>query len=335
MSRFSSLKVSEIQSLLTAIGARTSGRKVDLLDRLNRELAIPKLKTPIDGRPTRILSVDMGIKNLAFCVCDVKKDDLHSALKLDILEWKRVAVVDDDVKKTSETNKQCSDEPFGPSILSKAAMRLVHDQFWPHKADAILVERQRFRSGGGSAVQEWTLRVNMLESMIWAIATALGENSSSKYSPSMWPVNPKQVATFWVRGDVPEGGRTSARNSKIEKKQKIDLVHKWLSAKGEVDGLSLNFLEGAEDMKRAFLASHKGKKAPAAARKLLSNNIDTSVTRIPKLDDLSDCLLQVAAWCKWEQNRNSVALDTFTADEVPNEVAVKPEQKRRRKKSVA
>lgn len=311
MSRFTSLKVAEIKPLLTAIGAKTSGTKAQLITQLERELRTPKFAIPHNDRPTRILSVDMGIKNLAFCVCDVRKGTADKGVHLEVRQWRRIGVLDVQGKEVPKANDENRDDPFGPASLSSAALRLVRDVFWPFKADTVLIERQRFRSGGGSAVLEWTLRVNMLESMIWAIARTLNGNKSQD-KPELFPVNPKQVANFWIGGDVPEGGRTTTSKSKIEKKQKIDLVHKWISGDGGDgggDSLTLDFVEGAVETKRAFLAAAEGKRVSAIAGKRArgAGSTEGPVVRISKLDDLADCLLQAAAWCKWEGNRSALA----------------------------
>lgn len=310
MSRFTSLKNAGIKSLLASIGANTGGRKAQLIQRLERNLQTPKLAIPQDGRSTRILSVDMGIKNLAFCVCDVHRDEAQG-LVIQVREWKRIEVMESAPLKLGldsrvDTEKE---EAFGPSLMSKDALRLVRDVLWPYNANTIIVERQRFRSGGGLAVQEWTLRVNMLESMIWAICRSLSAVLSTS-GPSLWPVSPKQVATFWVDGK-PFEDKTTTR-SKIEKKQKIDLVRKWLSEGSRDQNLSFEFRENAVVTERSFLAS-TCKRVPASKASKPSA-AKSSNPRISKLDDLADCLLQAAAWCKWEQNRSALALVPTTIE---------------------
>jgi hypothetical protein len=128
----------------------------------------------------------------------------------------------------------------------------------------------------------------------------------------MWSVSPKQVANFWVGGrDGVEAETRSAKRSKIEKKQKIDLVHRWLSQGDGVDGeLGLSFVEGAAETKRAFLDAANHKRAITTGGGKARGSISLEAlpsARISKLDDLADCLLQAAAWCKWEQNRSALA----------------------------
>jgi cruciform cutting endonuclease 1 len=228
---------------------------------------------------------------LAYTVCDVKK--LAQGFEMQVNEWKRIAVVGGLGSNVGDVVDE--DDPYGPKSLSKTAHHLVKDVLWPYNADTVLIERQRFRSGGGSAVQEWTLRVNMLESMIWAIAQTL-EAGSGGSKQKLWPVNPKQVANFWVGGTTSHG-RASMGKAKIEKRQKIELVRKWLSGETENE-MSVKFVDDAAEMKRLFLAAASGQRVPKS---------DIAVDRISKLDDLADCLLQAAAWCKWEDNRSRLA----------------------------
>ena len=323
MSRFSSLRLAEIRPLLTSIGSRTSGTKAHLLTRLERDLRLPKL-TIRDGQPTRILSVDMGIKNLAFCVCDVQKHDKSNALELNVLEWKKIGVLDGRGGPTSDPS-DAAEESFGPSAMSAVAWRLMREVLWPWSADTMLIERQRFRSGGSSAVFEWTLRVNMLESMIWAISRSLCASIASK-GPEIWPVSPKQVAGFWVPSVVPEDGRSTITKSKIEKKQKIDLVHTWLADGTRDEKFKIDFRDGAAVTRSAFLshAQKTGKRIATKQTELLS------AKSIGKLDDLADCLLQAAAWCKWEQNRNSLASSSLTPLEGVSKSQDAPGVKRRK-----
>jgi cruciform cutting endonuclease 1 len=328
------MKMSDLSLLLKSIGTKTSGTKALVVPRLERELEIPRLIIPRDGRPTRILSIDMGIKNLAYCVCDVSKrasaDEKKMELDVEVKEWTRFGVLDWIANKsmlginegqTLDISRYDSGDLYGPPLLSLTALHLVRDKLWPHNPDTILIERQRFRSGGGSAVLEWTLRVNMFESMIWSVARTLSSSTTAK-KPIMWPVSPKSVANFWLGGQVDaeiekEHPRMAA--SGIEKKQKIELVDGWLRDDGNtVDAdLSLSFVDGAAETKDAFLRSKmtpggRSKSRPKSSNSSSSDVPTSSSNSSSKKDDLADCLLQAAAWCKWEQNRFALAEETRT-----------------------
>jgi cruciform cutting endonuclease 1 len=383
-SRLFSLRSADLSTLLSSIGSRSSGTKVVMIDQLLHDSKLPKLAfsslsslTP--KSTTRVLSIDMGIKNLAFCVCDVpaqetetpqkKKASTKSApgtestLELSIVAWKRIAVTgsstpigrkkkvtakDAKAVKRKEPPQIEKDDPFSPMSLSKTAYKLVREVLLPYAPDTILIERQRFRSGGGSAVQEWTVRVNMFESMIWAVLTTLKnegiteKNKASLGTPQIWDVSPMRVASFWIgdaakkaanannTGEAKKKGRT-----KVEKKEKVDLVQRWISPDNvgqEVkDLVNISFEDDAARTRDAFMASRNGTNRKAVAPKKVkepklkkgAKTVAVPVIELPeppgeaaketlqekplldigKLDDLADCLLQAGAWTKWEKNR--------------------------------
>ncbi|KAG9385435.1 dna-binding sap [Pyrenophora tritici-repentis] len=89
-----------LQALLTRIGARSSGTKAVLHQRLRHELHQSRLfirhPTWQKSRPTtdqklRIMSIDMGIKNLAFCEAEISwpvKDSLNATMH--VLRWEKM-----------------------------------------------------------------------------------------------------------------------------------------------------------------------------------------------------------------------------------------------------
>lgn len=396
------LRSADLTTLLSSIGSRSTGTKVVMVEQLLRDSKVPKLgfssshagsassfsagstSLPIAGRSkaaTRVLSIDMGIKNLAFCVCDVpaldsrvpmkrsKKSvpESESILELSVVAWKRIAVTGSTtpigkkkkkkkskaeeeeavVAKTKEAPHIENEDPFSPMSLSKTAYKLVREILLPYAPDTILIERQRFRSGGGSAVQEWTVRVNMFESMIWAVLTTLKNEgpSKDKGKPQVWDVSPMRVASFWI-GDAArklkkqkDGGVMKKKGrTKVEKKEKVDLVQRWiLSDAGGIEvneAVDISFRDEAARTRDAFLASKIGvNRKPAALRKVKepkvkrgAKSVVLPVIELPgtgdgsaeetlqeeplldigKLDDLADCLLQAGAWTKWEMNRKVI-----------------------------
>jgi len=373
---FPTLTIAQLKSLLVRIGANTGGTKPTLISRLEQDLSVQKLpKTR-----TRILSIDMGIKNLAFCVCDIGPDkpldlmtkkeksatDKSDGLLLRIPHWQRM-----NVNIGSETPEKETDLSH-PRILSELAYYLV-DSLLKFNPTTILIERQRFRSGSGAAVQEWTVRVNMLEAMLWAALQALGVeharlayhkrkvdfplgpislDSVGRYGfPQVFDVSPARVGSYWLgmedggskKGGKDENGVKKKRTPKENKDEKIAVVGKWLEHDrshelaspllGD-DHVELSFSDQALRMKNAFRAKlAKGRKTGAkypvvrGAKKGTGGNRDTDATlddplvasnlslHFPatdlqnstgKIDDLADCLLQAAAWAKWEDNRRRI-----------------------------
>jgi cruciform cutting endonuclease 1 len=202
---------------------------------------------------------------------------------------------------------------FTPSSLSKTALALTKNILETYKPSHILIERQRFRTGGAAAVQEWTLRVNMLESMIWACLETLRTSPSAGdelgRSVSVHEVSPARVAKFWNVGPaqamVPntlfEEGWKDAANAvetekggvKISKGMKIAILQSWLWENREGRGsVELEFSDGAMVVANSFTSKTKRRRSGKEAT--------------GKLDDLADCLLQGAAWVRWEENRQRI-----------------------------
>lgn len=280
---------------------------------------------------TRVLSIDMGIKNLAFCVCDVpvlpepkttspkeinkkqENEQIESTLKLSVVAWKRIAVTgsttpigrkkkvlpkdeDDGEKKKPVGAFVEENDPFSPMQLSKTAYKLVREVLLPYDPDTILIERQRFRSGGGSAVQEWTVRVNMFESMIWAILTTLKNEGITTQTrtkskeekvevgeigkPQIWHVSPMRVASFWIGKEAKKLALANVDirdkkkgRVKVEKKEKVDLVQRWiLSDAGGIEvneGVEITFQDEAVRTRDAFMAEKSGpNRKPKELRKI-------------------------------------------------------------------
>jgi cruciform cutting endonuclease 1 len=288
------LKLHCLRKVLFNIGSRQTGNKTQLSERLSRDLVqskVPSRCLPRSGfptKPTKILSIDMGIKNLAYCVLSTTFEPIKTGLEavensqvLTVSKWERVNVID----SSNSGSANVEESPFSVQNLAPIAVNLVNNIFLPLQPSIILIEQQRFRSGGSSAVQEWTLRVNMLESMFWASIKSLCLGSD-RSSPMLASVTPSRVAPFMVPG-----------LKKVEKKDKIARVQNWLDEDAEKSNVQLVLDREVQDVRDSFLekknSSRKASPGPT------------------KLDDLSDCLLQAAAWAAWERKRQQFQLMTI------------------------
>lgn len=193
------------------------------------------------------------------------------------IAWRRVDVMHEMAETNARHPLPIGDHPvapepnpedsFHPRVLARAAHALLTRVLLPYKPDIILIERQRYRSGGGAAIQEWTVRVNTLESMLWAVLEALKgdtwnlpspSNTEDAGQPQVFDVSPARVGTFWIdsldeeydarrsaasiqaselgpKGEVSEKACESVATArkmsaaKVKKKDKIQLVRSWLS----------------------------------------------------------------------------------------------------------
>ncbi|KAL2116461.1 hypothetical protein VTJ04DRAFT_8629 [Mycothermus thermophilus] len=215
-----------LQNLCTTCGLRRTGTKPILANRL-RHAAQSFRPLPKDAR---VLSLDMGIRNFALSLITPASPSTSSSssgvLKTPVrlLAWERIDLLslassssssspspsssssspfspppnhpdtDADADDKKETEKNLF---FTPSALSYSTLRLAVEHLLPHRPTHVLIERQRFRSGGAAAVLEWTVRVNSLEAMLHAVLAALNlnlrrgwddmANSSSPSSSSSYP----------------------------------------------------------------------------------------------------------------------------------------------------
>ncbi|KAF2004980.1 ribonuclease H-like protein [Amniculicola lignicola CBS 123094] len=367
--------VATLRSLLMQIGSSASANRDELISRLSRDLLRPKISGFEERKKSiRILSVDMGIRNLAFCVADVKmgtpskKGGEPPAAHMYVEAWRRLDVGEEVMRpvsqdSTSHTVLQSVDDedaadPYSPPTLSQTAYTLLSQTLLPYNPDIILLERQRWRSSSGPSIQQWTVRVNTLEGMIWAILTALREeaNKSTKEIAKgtcdyqLFGVYPKRVGQYWIgtsveeavspkskgkskkledeiavgpEGEVeeltrsnPDRKRTVKKLSraKIEKSTKIKLVRSWLatgassttSSSGQVSALQtpmeFTFSPEADATREGLCATAQERKS---SRKPGQSALETKELR--KLDDVTDCFLQAAAWVAWEGNRRKIS----------------------------
>lgn len=220
--------VKGLQNILQHIGGATSGRKDALQGRILHAVKSPV--TLIPKKETKILSIDMGIRNLAYCVANVSSPsslDDQCPATMDILAWRRLdlteeawkhsnsSIISPPVSPSDETEGANEDaqetieedqDLFSPKNLSSTAFSLVR-ALLKHEPDIILIERQRWRSSGSSAIQQWTVRVNSLEAMLWAMFTAVRETPAGDKSNgrkdtmgkfTVCSVDPKRVGNYWL-----------------------------------------------------------------------------------------------------------------------------------------
>ncbi|KAJ5051441.1 uncharacterized protein L3040_001219 [Drepanopeziza brunnea f. sp. 'multigermtubi'] len=340
------LKLAQLKQLAFKCGISTSGTKPILTRRLLDDLALLQpLQQPAKagkqlwmghkGERTRILSIDMGIRNLAYCMLDVPPRGRGLPC---IHAWHRLAVSSApvpspdaaalDADAALATAAAAAKEAFDPATLSAAAYALLRHRLLPLDPTHILIERQRFRSMGSKHILEWTIRVNMFESILYAVLCTLREEGV--WRGEVRSIAPGKVGPFWIgeegaeaeaeAGDEDgvrpdsgvelemkkgeERGKSKkkirrSQNAKIKNKGlKIDLVRSWLEG-GDVVGLGN---EQVESVARAY--REKWDRAPGARRG--PRGREREGEKMGKLDDLADCLLQGMAWVQWEENKRAL-----------------------------
>ena len=307
--------LSQLKTVATATGINSSDTKSILSARLLEVLQLdrfssPKLRKNDRVKTHRIISIDMGIRNLAYCRLafpDTWTTRAKSSLPV-VEDWTRIAIspkaeLEDPPPESPATKAK---EAFDPATYSQYAYNLVSTLLTtPPQPTQILIERQRFRSMGGASVQEWTLRVNMFEAMIYAVLKSFQEQGL--WGGKVHPVAPGKVAKFWLgdsdRGDENPAKKSSSLKNAKTKAAKIDIVGQWLEDQSHF------ILEGkTAELGRAYLKKRQGRKRVMTQGKelLCSAGAELVSAEIGKLDDLADCLLQGMAWIRWEENRRRV-----------------------------
>lgn len=334
----SSLKRAQLQSIATSIGAPISGTKPqllsgihDLLKQTSTTLLPVRSAKNHDARTqsVRVLSIDMGIRNLAFAflTCQMTTKPTGEDFRLgftrpELRQWRKIELFqagqalrstekDNEVDSVSTSIDEIEpqghttidttvtsttlDESFEPLVLAKhaytfakycAGLRPTH----------ILVERQRFRTGGHAAVLEWSLRVGMLESMLHSTFHTFNREGVLPDVP-VESILPLRVNKFWF--DDQEKLLTDAYAEGI------------LEEKGKQEAKLAKIMIVSEMLKKT-----KTKASPFAVHGDATATVDVFMSRsghrsglkkakssLDKLDDVADSLLQGLAWLKWQKNR--------------------------------
>lgn len=244
----SKISLAQMQELVVRCGLPKTGAKLLLYNRIRTAAREHK---PL-GPDSRILSIDMGLKNFAYSVLtpamqdskalareyhlsgdELPKDegkvgdaepskpridgiidtasafekllkpdekgnldtsqtkrrvaDLHVWRHLNIIPWLEVGNIDG-------RNTDALGEQFTPNTMADMAYRLITEHILPQKPTHILIERQRFRTGNQAGIFEWTVRVNMLESMIYAILRVM--QNRGEFKGVVVPMPPKRVVNY-------------------------------------------------------------------------------------------------------------------------------------------
>ncbi|CAI7628426.1 unnamed protein product [Penicillium pancosmium] len=352
-------RLATLQKLARATGIPSTGTRKVLAERIGEALDLQSAgrKTNVEfekgAGALSVLSIDMGIQNLAFAHLRVDqpfhgigKGIAGGVSRPEITAWRRLPLSDiatlredrvgaiDPASKDGPNSKSedsnsdldADDEAtkkktpsFDLPHYAETAHTLLHTLVAMYKPTHILIERQRFRSGSSSHVQEWTLRVGLFEAMLYAALEAMKkERGGNLAGVGVYGIDPKRVVQYWGEKEpgftsVEDGGDKRRKPTSREvKKAKIDTVARWLEAA----------LSETESSSTPAAAAHRkidllGESSPprTLAEAYLAR-LRTGVKRGPKvvpvlkdltkLDDLADCLLQGVTWVEWIRMRELV-----------------------------
>ncbi|KAK4189864.1 mitochondrial resolvase Ydc2 [Podospora australis] len=335
--------VASLQKLLASCGLGRTGTKALLYQNIQKAARSFQPLPPT----ARILSIDLGIKNFAFSLLTplshpptldhngsitqqpVSPAALHAWQRLDLTQGVPLP-------STSTTSSLLSPSPsssdltpleqqalqdFSPAAMSSLTYQLVTTHLLPLNPTHVLIERQRFRSSSGVAIQEWTIRVNTLEAMLHACFATL--SGLGKWQGELFSVSPQAIARYLFpdagsssssSDDLEEDGADSEKAAKkkgakektnpyqILKQNKVSMLGEWIDPGGTMTGategaLVLPKTTEAEEMAWMFVEGWQRKENKVKEE-------DQKVTKelLTKLDDLSDSVLQGLVWLQWQRN---------------------------------
>lgn len=241
-------------------------------------------KGAIQKPPFSVVSVDMGIRNLSICHFLVH----NSFQETKVSYWTRLDI-EEEFRPSSWPDSISS---FDPDRLARITYDLVQAKCFNTETkklpDAILIERQRFRSASSTAILEWTVRVNMLENMLHAVLYAKAQQQKKGISTGIFSISPKRVLSFWKEQVSRNKVQISnSNNAKGKSYRETKDFKTQIAASLILNSTSITFDSHSLDT-REHLLSGKGKN-----------------------DDLADSFLQGEAWIQWQQNR--LALNNILA----------------------
>ncbi|EXJ86369.1 hypothetical protein A1O3_03320 [Capronia epimyces CBS 606.96] len=309
------LTLAQLHRIAVSIGSPCSGTKAARVAGIQQALSGAEKPT---NNNLSLLSIDMGIRNLAFAHISAPKAS-SSCLRYGLptlQQWRQVAVSQIPQGKdlvsspalaatfemgpastvTSKLLRQTK-ESFEPVDYAHHAYNLITHLLQTYKPTHILIERQRFRSGGRAAVPEWTIRVGVFEGMLYAVLRTLIEDG--RVQVQVEPAQPTFVNRHWLESresasDALKEKSAVRRSGREVKRAKIDLVGQMLLGETEHPTVLINGI--LRPFTSEFVSIwHKDRK-----KSVLATN------GISKLDDLADCLLQGLAWIDWQNRRRTI-----------------------------
>ncbi|KAI8955807.1 mitochondrial resolvase Ydc2 [Xylaria longipes] len=351
-----SLRAEQLKRLSFLCGLPVGGRKEELVSRLTVAAGNAPLPSTPRAEPI-VLSIDLGIRNLAYSLLTPVSSSTSVSRKagtkskkgsgtnpspsflgtspptIELHDWSRLTLRSRSEVYTGAStrgsdedalNADTATEVFSPEVLSKIANVFLQERVLQSNPlpTHILIERQRWRSGGAPAIQEWTVRVNTLEAMLYASLQTLRE--VGVWNGTVVPIRPERVGQLFLDAEnIGTGGaakdeepeedevdasttksrrkRTGGRKTSTEtKKLKIELLKRWL---GQGD-----LIVRPSDIRMGSMLDAYREASKAAKHSRSKRVTKEDVTGKPhiklegKLDDLTDSLMQGMAWLRWREN---------------------------------
>jgi hypothetical protein len=204
MDRLGLIKASQLKQLAVLCGTAQTGTKGVISAGLMESV----MNTRQVATTSRLVSVDMGLRNIAVCELLLRHEDVPQ-----IGRW---TVVDLEGWRQPRAFEQPNFAQLANRFVANGICGSSH-----RSPDIVLIERQRLRSGGSSSVPEVIAQINVLEGMIHALLLAQGCSHVES-------VSPKSVTSYWIR-DTGASKLSASQRYNQTKKAKVKAVEQLLA----------------------------------------------------------------------------------------------------------
>lgn len=303
--------------------------------------------------PRSIVSIDVGIRNLAWVELSSRGEILRWSVD-DLLgvvgpETELAGVGEGNLpdeaptkaihettiaKKKAKRSKKAPAPQYDPRSVALRLDQIMQTIIDSEQIEGVIVERQRFRTGGMHSVLDATFKCGVVEGMIhtwlaiWEKGRLPGILDNKRKDVVIESISPRAVATWW---NIGSGTRSSDGDSSTEASTDSD---------SEVD-TNLNVSDAAakeskkvpkyatkKKLSRAIVDGWIQKLEDEERRKTRVRDINhpLRVSCSPdirewyrlekKRDDLSDCLLQAVAWYEWREHAMKEALCRYSGPDI-------------------
>ncbi|KLU81648.1 hypothetical protein MAPG_00733 [Magnaporthiopsis poae ATCC 64411] len=278
--------VAQLQQIAAACGIAKSGTKSVVASRIVSALAAHKPVPPGE----RLLSIDMGLRNFAFCHFALGGSPTGAAAAATALRRRG--------KSRASTEKPTASSDTSPTPSPRLMASIEEEK----------------PSGPALTLHSWEV---LDLTAVGADADVLDYGSKAGLSAVAVDV---AVNPLLASGHFFDSARIPPR---MLKKMKIDLLGGWICGDGNGNGdgaTGASVTMGSREAERtAEIFLRKWRPAKGAGKrkrtkKSLDDDHDDDDTKkasvqARKLDDLTDCVIQGAAWSSWQDMRTKLAQD--------------------------
>lgn len=249
------------------------------------------------------MAIDMGVKNFGFCRLQLDKN-LPFNKPPTIKEWKKFDLTG--IKTKSFDSSRLDLSKFEPQTYSRLCHELIENVIFNSKMpypDIVLIERQRTRNMSSKNIQEWVMKVNLFESMLFGMTYSKFQRENPSLIGNLLSVNPQRMGSYYKSNDQENSSeKTKKENVKSER---IKIVERWL--RETIDPNTTNepwfYLDPIQ-----FPYTNTNSLATTRSKSKWINELilgpDSKLqTGTIKGDDLVDSLLHALSWIEWERNK--------------------------------